>query len=151
VEAAPTILGGPGQIATPQPASLARVYPLGTISTNVDVGEIQELIRNVLETSAVPQDDVRIMVHEKSNVLVVRAPEEAQIIVEQLLESMTKNSAQTLESDARRQAEAAERDLASLAVQKDMLQQRLAMQEAEAASLRDELERLRQQLQTQKQ
>ncbi len=136
-----TVVGGAQHPA--QPVSQVRVYALGTIvPATSDADAIQKLVHSVLETSAISKEEVRLMVHEKSNVLVVRAPGEVQELVEQVLQSLTKNSAHIQETKAQNQAASLERELSARAAQNDILQERLSAQAEEIATLRQELSRL---------
>ncbi|HUF61160.1 MAG TPA: hypothetical protein VMN36_03725 [Verrucomicrobiales bacterium] len=137
------------------PASHVRVYALGTIvPTGAEIGEIEGLVQSVLETSAISKDEVRLMVHEKSNVLVVRAPDEAQQLVGQVLQSLAKNSAHTQETRSKNLAynlENLEHELSARAAQNEILEQRLAAHAEETAQLRQELTRLQTELAAERQ
>ncbi len=65
-----------------------RVYPLATISASSSFEEIKKTLDDVLTTSGVKNDQVKLGFHDKTNVLVLRGPAEAQAVVTQLITAL---------------------------------------------------------------
>jgi hypothetical protein len=82
---------GPAMGSIGGDVKLTRVYPLSTITTQIEFTELEETLMEVLAADGIEPDAAKIAVHEKTNVLVVRAAENVHFLVDQLLESLTKN------------------------------------------------------------
>ena len=123
-----------------------RVYPLGGITTVVKFPEIESTLQEVLKAGSVPAENAKFALHEKTNVLVVTAPERVQALVEQFLEALHKNhaeaeSAQDLHEQARRETVALRTQLEVEQQQRKNLEQELAESQARLRKLDQELSR----------
>ena len=139
--------GGMGLASSP-PVIETHVYPLAAINASKAFGEALKTLEEVIATSGVAKDQVKIALHEKTNVLVVRGSSEAQMIVGQFLSAMEKNKAEATQeqnSGARRDAVTLEVRLEAMS--KDM--NRLTKQLDESEQQRRELEKLVQRQQDQ--
>jgi hypothetical protein len=91
--------GMPGSAASNSDIQ-TRVYPLATIEASTAFGEIMKTLEDLLTTAGVAKDQVKLAFHEKTNVLILRGPAEAQAVVEQLLTALDQNFAKTSERAA---------------------------------------------------
>ena len=130
---------------SPSPVIQTRVYPLATINASQAFGEVMKTLEDVLSTSGVPKEQVKIAFHEKTNVLVIRGPAEAQAMVEQLLAALGKNNAQSREGDDTRKVTTLEVRLEAMMNEMERLKKQLDQSDAE----RRELEKVNQRLQDQ--
>jgi hypothetical protein len=136
--------GMPGSAASNSDIQ-TRVYPLATIEASTAFGEIMKTLEDVLTTSGVAKDQVKLAFHEKTNVLILRGPAEAQAVVEQLLTALDKNFAKTSERAADATVIPLKIKVEAMAAEIESLRKRLE----EADSQRRHLERENQRLQDQ--
>lgn len=140
--------GGGMGMESLRPAIETHVYPLAAVNASKAFGEVLKTLEEVISTSGVAQDQVKIALHEKTNVLVVRGPAEAQAIVGQFLSAMEKNKAEAMQeqnSGARRDAVTLEVRLEAMSKEMDRLRKQLDESEAQ----RRDLEKLSQRQQDQ--
>ncbi|MGB0582802.1 MAG: hypothetical protein ACPGVU_24215 [Limisphaerales bacterium] len=76
-----------------KPVLLTRVYALGRITTRAKFPEVEKTLLATLQVAGHKPSDATLALHETTNVLVVRAPNDIQDLVSELLESLAKNSA----------------------------------------------------------
>ena len=139
--------GGTGMASSPT-ATETHVYPLAAINASKAFGEVMKTLEDVISTSGVPKDQVKLALHEKTNVLVVRGPAEAQAIVGQFLSALEKNKAEATQeqnSGARRDAVTLEYRMEAMSKEMDRLRKQLD----ESEQQRRELEKLVQRQQDQ--
>ena len=122
---------------SPRPAIETRVYPLAPINATEAFGEVMKTLDDVLSTSGVPKEQVKLAFHEKTKVLVVRGPAEAQAMVEQLLAALGKNNAGNSEHDAASKITTMTVRLEAMTAEMDNLRKQIA----EAEHQRRELEK----------
>ena len=130
---------------SPPSAIATHVYPLALLNAGDGFGEVMKTLEDVLATSGVPKDQVKLAFHEKTKVLVVRGPAEAQSVVEQLLAALGKNNAGSSGSEDARKVSALEVRLEAMVNEMDRLRKQLDISDAE----RRELEKVNQRLQDQ--
>jgi hypothetical protein len=73
--------------------SAARVYPLGTLTTITKFNEVEETLREVFKAGGIPPTEVKLALHEKTNVLIVTGNQRVHEAVKQLLDALEKNTA----------------------------------------------------------
>ena len=131
--------GGGGRagagMMSPSPAVETRVYPLATVGASATLAEIEKTIEDVLATSGTPKDQVKLAIHQKTNVLVVRGPAEAQAMVEQLLAALGKNNAGNSDHDATSKITTMTVRLEAMTAEMDRLRKQIAEVEAEQRAL----------------
>ena len=123
---------------SPSPVIQTRVYPLATVGASATFAEIEKTIEDVLATSGAPKDQVKLALHEKTNVLVVRGPAEAQAMVEQLLAALGKNNAGNTDHDATSKITTMTVRLEVMTAEMDRLRKQIAEVEAERRELEKE-------------
>jgi len=122
-----------------------RVYPLATIEASTAFGEIMKTLEDLLTTAGVAKDQVKLAFHEKTNVLILRGPAEAQAVVEQLLTALDQNFAKTSGRAAEATVISMKIKVEAMAAEIENLRKRLE----DADSQRRHLERENQRLQDQ--
>lgn len=135
--------GGSGNFTSSPPPVETRVYALASLNASKAFGEVMKTLEDVITTSGLPKEQVKLAFHEKTNVLVVRGPAEAQAIVAQLLAALEKNNAEAMEkqnSGSRQDAATLEVKLQAMAQEMDSLRKRLDESEVERRNL-DKLNR----------
>ena len=123
---------------SPGPVIQTRVYPLGTVGASATFAEIEKTLDEVLATSGAPKEQVKLALHDKTNVLVVRGPAEAQAMVEQLLAALGKNNAGNGDRDATSQITTMTVRLEAMTAEMDRLRKQIAEVEAERRELEKE-------------
>jgi hypothetical protein len=73
--------------------SVARVYPLGTLTTVTKFNDVEETLREVFKAGGIPPTEVKLALHEKTNVLIVTGNQRVHEAVKQLLDALEKNTA----------------------------------------------------------
>jgi hypothetical protein len=128
--------------------STARVYPLGTLTTITKFNDVEETLREVFKAGGISSADLKLALHEKTNVLIVTGNQRVHEAVKQLLDALEKNTAAAelanrLRDDVRREViqmqvrlDAEQNERARLAKQLDHL-------ESQRAELSQELERFK--------
>ena len=101
---------------------------------------------DVLATAGTPKDQVKLAFHEKTNVLVVRGPAEAQAMVAQLLAALGKNNAGSSDRDATVQLATMTVRLEAMTAELDRLRKQIVEEEAERRGLEKENRRLQDQV-----
>ena len=138
--------GSAGELAIgtsgPPPDISTRVYPLAAIGS---FEELKDTLDDVLATSGVPPEQVKLAYHDKTNVLILRGPAEAHAAVEELLAAIGKNAARINERDGLGKNAALEMEIKVM--QADFLRLRKQLDQTEAE--RRELEKVNQRLQDQ--
>ena len=140
--------GGMGLASSP-PAIETHVYPLAAINASKAFGEVMKTLEEVIATSGVPKDQVKLALHEKTNVLVVRGPAEAQMIVGQFLSALEKNKAEATQeqnSGARRDAVTLEVRMEAMSKEMDRLRKQLDESEAQRRELEKQFQRQQDQI-----
>ena len=122
-----------------------RVYPLATIEASTAFGEIMKTLEDLLTTAGVAKDQVKLAFHEKTNVLILRGPAEAQAVVEQLLTALDQNFAKTSGRAAEMTVTSMKIKVEAMAAEIENLRKRLE----DAENQRRHLERENQRLQDQ--
>ncbi len=120
------------------PPITTRVYALAETTRSTPFTDIEKTLLEILELDGSKPEDAKISLHEKTNVLVVRAREPIHSLVAQLLESLEKNAK---ESDTSAAAKA-ERRYQSLISEVKLREQQmeLKLQDAERQRARVEQE-----------
>ena len=128
--------------------SSARVYPLGTITTVTKFTDVEETLREVLKAGGIGSSDVKLALHEKTNVLIVTGTTRVHEAVKQLLDALEKNTAAS--ELANRRGDENRRDLIQMQVrleaekeERARLMKQMEQVEAQRAELVQELERVR--------
>ncbi len=134
--------GMPGFSVSPDRAVETCVYPIAAAKASTAFEEIATTLEDVLGTSGLPKDQVKLAFHEKTNVLVVRGPTEAQAIVKQLLTALEKNNAETSERGAAGKVAALEMKLQATMNELDRLRKLLDVSDAERRELEKQHQRL---------
>jgi hypothetical protein len=126
--------------------SVARVYPLGTLTTITKFNELEETLREVLKAGGIPSTEVKLALHEKTNVLIVTGNQRVHEAVKQLLDALEKNTASA--DVANRRGEDVRREMIQMQVrleaEKDeraRLMKQMAQMEEQRSALVEELER----------
>jgi hypothetical protein len=73
--------------------SVARVYPLGALTTVTKFNDVEETLREVFKAGGIPPTEVKLALHEKTNVLIVTGNQRVHEAVKQLLDALEKNTA----------------------------------------------------------
>ena len=131
---------------SPNSAIETRVYPLAPINATEAFGEVMKTLDDVLSTSGVSKEQVKLAFHEKTKVLVVRGPAEAQSVVEQLLAALGKNNAGSSDRDATVQLATMTVRLEAMTAELDRLRKQIVEEEAERRGLEKENRRLQDQV-----
>ena len=79
-----------------------RVYALASITDFVPPDQINQTLRELLESTGADGNGVKISYHDKTNILVVRGSAEVQNTVTELLAALEKNSGNVPRRCARR-------------------------------------------------
>jgi hypothetical protein len=126
----------------------ARVYPLGNLTTVTKFNEVEETLREVFKAGGISSTDVKLALHEKTNVLIVTGNQRVHDAVKQLLDALEKNTAAA--DLANRRGEEARRDMIQMQVRAEAekeermrLMKQMEQIEAQRSELAQELERVK--------
>jgi (2Fe-2S) ferredoxin len=127
---------------------VVRVYPLGTITTTVKFPDIEATLQDVLKAESGVAESTKLALHEKTNVLVVTGPPQAQELVSQYVEALQKNqTAAENQSGSRneltRETTELRIELQAQEREKARLNEQLAKTDAQLRDLMHEMERLK--------
>jgi hypothetical protein len=125
-----------------------RIYPLGTITTTVKFPDIEATLHDVLKAEGAIAEATKLALHEKTNVLVVTGPPQAQELVSQCIEALQKNQlaaddAAGIRNDITRETTQLRIELQAQEREKARLNEQLAKTEAELRDLAHEMDRLK--------
>ncbi|HEX5176528.1 MAG TPA: hypothetical protein VFV83_05845 [Chthoniobacteraceae bacterium] len=127
---------------------VVRIYPLGTITTTVKFPDIEATLHDVLKAEEGVAESTKLALHEKTNVLVVTGPPQAQELVNQYVEALQKN--QTAAENASGSRNELTRETTQLRIElqaqeheKARLNEQLAKTDAQLRDLMHEMERLK--------
>ncbi len=121
----------------PEPI-VTRVYALARITSFTQFPDLEKTLLEILDLSGTKSDDAKISLHEKTNVLVVRARGSVHELVAQFLSSLEKN-AKEADSSAAAKAERRYQSLISEVKIREQ-QMELKLQDAERQRARTEQE-----------
>jgi hypothetical protein len=128
--------------------SSARVYPLGSITTVTKFNDVEETLREVLQAGGIGSSDVKLALHEKTNVLIVTGTTRVHEAVKQLLDALEKNTAAS--EVANRRGDESRRDIIQMQVrleaereERARLMKQMEQLESQRAEIVQELERAR--------
>lgn len=120
-----------------------RVYPLAAITASTEFNEIEATMTDLLKVDGKSSEDVKLVFHDKTGVLVVRGTEHVHVLVSDLLESLTENQREVLEKNSVRDLTQLRIELEAQFQAKNRLQEQLARAEADARALAKENSRLK--------
>jgi FtsZ-binding cell division protein ZapB len=103
-------------------------------------------LEDLLTTAGVAKDQVKLAFHEKTNVLILRGPAEAQGVVEQLLTALDKNFAKTSERAADATVIPLKIKVEAMAAEIENLRNRLEATDQQRRDLERENQRLKDQV-----
>ena len=119
-----------------------RVYPLAEITTFVKFDEVEATLRDVLKTENISADAAKLAFHQKTAVLVARAPGAVHKLVQDLLQALAQNNREAREMNATRQLTSMRIELEAMAREKARLENRLAEAETQSRRYMEEARRL---------
>jgi hypothetical protein len=128
--------------------STARVYPLGTLTTITKFNDVEETLREVFKAGGIASADLKLALHENTNVLIVKGNQRVHEAVKQLLDALEKNTAAA--EVANRRGDDVRREVIQMQVRLDAeqnerarLMKQLDHLESQRAELSQELERFK--------
>ena len=119
-----------------------RVYPLAAITASTKVADIEVTLSASLEVDGISSDDVKLVFHDKTGVLVVRGDDRAHDLVNDLLESLTANQSVVSNRDSARELVELRIELEAQLRSNERLQEQLDLAAAEARAMAKENSRL---------
>ena len=132
--------GGSG---APKPAEdsavTTRVYPLAEITSFVKFDEVEATLRDLLKIESISADAAKLAFHQKTAVLVARAPEEVHRLVRDLLLALTQNNREAREMNATRELASMRIELEAMVREKARLEDRVAEAETQARKYSEEM------------
>jgi hypothetical protein len=79
-------------VARPTSERFTRVYPLGTVTSYVKFPEVEQTLREVLSVDGIGAGDVKLSLHDKTNILVVNGAAKAHGLIEQYVAALGKDA-----------------------------------------------------------
>lgn len=122
--------GGDGDVLVPRPpgSRFTRVYPLGTVTSHVKFSEVEQTLRAVLDVDGVAANDVKLGLHDKTNIMVVNGTVQAHALIGQLVEALGRDA-------VARDAQQNQRQLHDVKEQMERLHRQLAEREMQIKEL----------------
>jgi hypothetical protein len=79
--------------AAPQDARSTRVYALGTVTSYMKFPDVEAAIRNVLDADGIAAKDMKLTLHDKTNVLIANGTKRGHALIDQMLQALSRDAA----------------------------------------------------------